>query len=99
MTVRRPVAVGFVCGVKVSTILVDEENDEVNDSERDDVEDCDGINVEDDEEDDIEAAADAELGLEIPIVVGKKILFFVAQQSCELNKPQHQLPSSSHSDI
>jgi hypothetical protein len=74
MTVRRLVAVGVVRGAEVSTILVDEENEEISDESN-------GIDVEDDDEADIEAVADAELGLEFPIVVGKKILFFVPQQS------------------
>lgn len=85
-------AVGVVCGAEVSTILVDEENDEISDE-------SDGIDIEDEDEVEVEAVADAELGLEIPIVLGKNILFFAAQQSCELSAPQHQLPSSSHSDI
>jgi len=103
MTVRRLVAMGVVCGAEVSTVpagVTDEEKEEiVDESSAYSVGSCDRIDVEDDDEGDVEVGGDAELGLEIPIVAGRKIFFFEAQQSCELSMPQHQLPSSSHSDI
>lgn len=99
MIVKRLVAVGVVCGVEVLTVFVDKEGEEIRDaSDGDDVEDWDAIDVEYDEAD-VEVTADTELGLEIPTVVGKKSLFFEAQQSCEVSAPQHQLPSSSHNEI